>query len=84
MENAPLEPLLKPEEAAKILRVSTITLQMWRTDRRKNRKRMPLRFVKNGNLIAYRPSDIRAYLDSRTFAPGEGPRNRKPRKRRAA
>jgi helix-turn-helix protein len=78
-----LEPLLTSEEVAKILRVSTITLQNWRTDRRKSRKRMPLPFVKNGGNVAYRPSDVAAYLDARTTQPGEGKRNRKP-KRRAA
>jgi hypothetical protein len=83
MEATELESLLKPEEVAKILRVSMDTLQAWRTERRKNRERMPLRFVKNGKAVAYKPSDVRAYLDSRTFEPGEGKRNRK-RKRRAA
>lgn len=49
--------LLNTQEAAKVLRVSAITLHRWR-----GHGKGP-NFIELGRKIYYRPSDIDAYLD---------------------
>jgi len=53
-----LEPLLTPDEAAAILRVSTGTLAVWRCT-----QRYPLRFIKIGRSVRYRRADVDAFIE---------------------
>jgi hypothetical protein len=57
------EPLLREDEAAKELKVRPQTMSAWRF-----RGQGPA-YVKVGKLVFYRPSDIRAYVASRTVRP---------------
>ncbi len=51
--------LLKPREAAAILRISTHALSEWRASRR-----CPLRFVRFGRSIRYRQDDVLRFIES--------------------
>jgi helix-turn-helix protein len=55
----PIPALVKPAQAAAILRVSLGTLAHWRTagDRKRD-----LKFVKIGSLVRYRLSDLDAFI----------------------
>ena len=54
-----LPDLLDQSEAAKLLNVSPLTLNGWRTN-----KRYALPFVKVGRLVRYRRIDIEAFIAS--------------------
>ncbi len=58
--------LLTPTEAAGILGTTVGVLAVWRTT-----KRYPLRYIKVGRLVRYRPEDIQSFLDSSTVSPAE-------------
>ena len=53
--------LLTPAEAAEFLGVKEQTLSVWRCTRR-----YPLPYVKVGNSVRYRESDLHTWLESRT------------------
>lgn len=53
--------LLTPEQAADYLGVSPGTLGVWRST-----KRYPLRYVRVGRRVMYRPEDVEAFVESRT------------------
>lgn len=55
--------LLSTEEAARQLGVTPGTLMVWRCTRR-----YPLRFIKVGRKVRYRPADLEAFLELRTHA----------------
>jgi len=55
--------LLTQDEAAELLGVLPKTLQAWRTTHR-----YPLKWVKVGRCVRYRPEDINDFIDKRTFA----------------
>ncbi len=55
--------LLTTEEAAKQLGVTAGTLQIWRCTRR-----YPLKFVKIGRKVRYRPADLEDFLQARTHS----------------
>lgn len=57
----PIAPLLKPEEAAAMLRVQVQTLNVWRCQ-----KRYPLKFIKVGSRIRYRLVDIEEFIKGST------------------
>ena len=56
-----MNPLLSQRDAARLLSVSTRTLERWRVSGQVN-----LRFVKLGNSIRYRLEDIERCVASRT------------------
>jgi predicted DNA-binding transcriptional regulator AlpA len=53
--------LLTQEEAAEILGILPKTLQAWRTT-----QRYPLKWIKVGRCVRYRPEDIQRFIESRT------------------
>jgi hypothetical protein len=53
--------LLRPEKAAEILGVTEGTLSVWRAT-----KRYPLRYVKIGRHVRYRPDHIEEFIRWRT------------------
>jgi excisionase family DNA binding protein len=55
--------LLDSREAARQLNVTEGTLAVWRAT-----KRYPLRYVKIGRKIRYRPADLEAFLEARTHS----------------
>lgn len=57
----PIIPLLKPTEAAAMLRVQVQTLNVWRCQRRYPE----LKWIKVGSRIRYRLADIEEFLKSR-------------------
>jgi len=57
-------PLWTPPQAASFLGVAVQTLAVWRSYRRHN-----LPYVKVGNLVRYRKSDLEKWLAERTCAP---------------
>jgi excisionase family DNA binding protein len=66
----PIEPheLLKPKEAATLLRTTVDTLAVWRCT---GRHAIP--FIKLGRSVLYRRSDLLAWLDARSStSTGEG------------
>jgi excisionase family DNA binding protein len=54
-----IDPLLTPEQVAKLLVVSEETLSAWRST---GRQQLP--FVRIGKLPRYRPQDVAAYIES--------------------
>ena len=66
--DAMLMDLRSPKQAAKLLHVEVETLAKWRTTRRYG-----LKYVKIGGRVAYRLSDIHAFLASRTVEGTEAP-----------
>ena len=58
--------LWSPEQVAEMLGVSKQTLAVWRCERR-----YPLRYVKVGSRVRYRPSDVERFLANRAQAGGE-------------
>jgi len=54
--------LLTQEQAAELLGVLPKTLQAWRTT-----QRYPLKFVKVGRCVRYRPQDLADFIEKRTF-----------------
>jgi predicted DNA-binding transcriptional regulator AlpA len=55
--------LLTQDQVAEMLGVDPKTLQAWRTT-----QRYPLKFVKIGRCVRYRPEDVETFIESRTFA----------------
>lgn len=55
--------LLTPAQVAEMLGVGEATLAVWRSTHR-----YPLRYVKIGGLVRYRPDDIERFLDERTHS----------------
>jgi len=53
--------LIDAREAANRLQVTVETLAVWRCTRR-----YPLKFVKVGRKVRYRPADLEEFLDKRT------------------
>lgn len=80
-----LPKLLTPKEVSKMTKglVGVVTLAKWRCERRKNRKRPPLPFVKFGGRILYKAGDVAAFIASQTRMPGEGKPRKSKRKLRA-
>ena len=78
-----LEALLTPKEVSIVTRATLQTLAKWRCERRAGRKRVALPFVKLGGKVLYRVSDVKNFIDSRTFTPG-APREKKPKRRKGA
>jgi hypothetical protein len=66
--------LLTPKEVAKILHVTTGTLAVWRSSRRR-----PLAFVKPGWRVFYREEAVQAFI-LRQEDPGDGKKPRRLRK----
>jgi predicted DNA-binding transcriptional regulator AlpA len=52
--------LLNPQQVADILGISVETLNVWRAT-----KRYPLKYVKSGRLVRYRPQDVEAFINAR-------------------
>ena len=50
--------LMFPGQVAKVLGVSENTLAVWRSS-----KRYPLRYIKIGNRVRYKASDVRAFIE---------------------
>jgi hypothetical protein len=73
-----LESMLTAEEVAKLLRVDVQTLAKWRVERRRNRKRVPLSYMKAGGRVLYAASAIKEFFASRTYTPGEPKRKVRP------
>ncbi len=63
-----ISPLLSPRAAAKALGTSYGCLAVWRSTRR-----YPLKFVRIGRKIFYRPEDIQQFIETRVD-PGDGVR----------
>jgi hypothetical protein len=61
VEGAGIRKLLDPRAAAEILGISAETLSVWRCE-----KRYPLRYVKVGRRIFYRPEDLEAFIQVRS------------------
>lgn len=61
LTTTPAKRLLTPTEAADFLAVKVQTLAVWRSA-----KRYGLPFVRVGNCIRYRLTDLEAFLESRT------------------
>lgn len=55
-----LKKLLTPDEVGEILGVTSSTLAVWRAT-----KRYPLKYIKSGRLIRYRPEDLEDFINSR-------------------
>lgn len=53
--------LLKPEQAAQVLGVSTNTLACWRST-----KRYPLPWIRVGNRVRYRQADLEGFIAARS------------------
>lgn len=70
-ETEPIERMLTPQEVADALHVSLNTLRAWRVRRRKGHNTVPLKFTRPGGRILYRAADVRSFLESVTFTPGE-------------
>lgn len=70
--------LLTPKEAAAKLHTTYGTLAVWRCTRRK-----PLRFVRVGRKIFYKPEDIQLFIEAQTD-PGDGPKPARFTKKKAA
>jgi predicted DNA-binding transcriptional regulator AlpA len=66
MTDQNLEQLLDEKEVARLIRVSEATLSYWRS------QGQGPRFIKVGHLVRYRPSDVDAWLRTRTLG-GEVP-----------
>lgn len=60
---APLGPLLRAAEAARILGLAPRTLRAWRAS---DPSRLP--FVKVGSCVRYRPADVDAYVEANRHA----------------
>lgn len=58
MDNTPIAPLLKPEQAAEFLNVSPHTITFWRLSG------TGPRHLKVGKHVRYRMSDLETFLDS--------------------
>jgi hypothetical protein len=73
--------LLDTEQAAKLLRVKSHTLEVWRCN-----KRYPLKFVSIGSKIFYRDQDIEEFIQSRVQSGTSEtlPRGRRRRQRNQA
>jgi excisionase family DNA binding protein len=67
--------LLDTQEAARRLDVTPGTLMVWRST-----KRYPLKFVRIGRKVRYRPSDIEEFLDIRTMSGVAAPARERRRK----
>lgn len=64
-----LEPLLTPKQAAATLAVKPNTLAVWRCS--KHQRNAPiLPFVKVGDLVRYRPTDVAAFIEQQLQFPG--------------
>ena len=63
-----LPELLRPDEAARALNVSPMTLAVWRSSRTRRRS---LAYQRIGSRIYYRISDIRKFLDAGHVTPAE-------------
>ncbi len=61
VEGAKIRRLLNPQATAEILGVTAETLAVWRCE-----QRYPLRYVKVGRKIFYRPEDIEAFIQVRS------------------
>jgi excisionase family DNA binding protein len=61
--DAPHDDLLTPDQTARRLNVSTVTLANWRTT-----GRYGLPFIRVGRRVRYRASDVEAWLERRTVA----------------
>jgi hypothetical protein len=70
------DPLHTPAETAQRLRVDKQTLAKWRSERRRDRQRVMLPWIKIGGRVLYRKSDIEKFLSSRLHVPGEKRRKR--------
>lgn len=55
--------LWSPEQVAEMLGVSKQTLAVWRCE-----QRYPLRYVKVGSRVRYRPADVERFLEKRAKA----------------
>jgi predicted DNA-binding transcriptional regulator AlpA len=69
------EKLLTTKETAARLGVAPVTLDKWRST-----KKYSLAYVKIGGRVAYRESDVTAFIESRRVVPGELTAKRKRRK----
>lgn len=58
----PVDPLFKPEETAKILKVAEITLSVWRSAKRGGPS-----YVKLGSAVRYPLSAINKYITQNTI-----------------
>jgi len=54
-------PLLTPEEAAELLKISTAQLSNWRSN-----KKVSIKYVKLGSSVRYKLADVQAYIESNT------------------
>ena len=70
--------LLTNDEAADFLRISRLTLPVWRCTKR---HRIP--YVRVGSAVRYRRADLEKYLESRVTG-GDAPAKARRRQRRAA
>jgi len=59
------DPLLTPDDVARLLGVSVNTLNAWRV------KRQHLPFVPVGRLVRYRATDVQQFIDSRVRKAGK-------------
>ncbi|MCG3122063.1 MAG: hypothetical protein GIKADHBN_00439 [Phycisphaerales bacterium] len=59
------DPLLTPDDVARLLGVSVNTLNAWRVQRRH------LAFVSVGRLVRYRASDVQQFINSRVRKAGK-------------
>lgn len=59
------DPLLTPDDVARLLGVSVNTLNAWRV------QRVNLNFVKIGKLARYRTSDVQQFIDSHVRKAGK-------------
>ena len=58
-----IEPMVNTKRAAELLGVSVMTLAQWR-----HHKRYQLPYVKIGNRVMYKVSDLGKLIDSRTHS----------------
>lgn len=56
--------LLTPKQASQKLGISVGTLAVWRC-----RQKYPLKFVKIGGKVFYRPEHIQRFIETRTITP---------------
>lgn len=61
------EQLLLPSQVAEILRLSKDTLTVWRST-----GRYPLKYVKMGGSVRYRPADVKEFIDQRVSTSASG------------
>jgi excisionase family DNA binding protein len=66
MSDREIEPLLTPEQTAKLLGLKVETLNTWRST---NRYSLP--FIRVGRVIRYRVADIEQFLESRRVSNAE-------------